>query len=523
MVVGASGGGYVAPTVPVSGKVGFFLWGSDIASDGSSWPYRSNPMGMAAVTPVACTKETTTQGGFAALRMVPANGAYLRLDDALAALNVASNSVEEYVLWTETVTVGASCTLLAASSSVSTTPKRVLSYTTGVVRYTQQSTVAGPFVHNAKNTNLQMWRVRRRADGSVTIWRNEEPDPIAGFWGSGTAATAIAAQTGMDRYLVGAQWNGVSGPVNINDQRVVGLWYRLPGAAELTDAEGVELFCWPLGCYSAPPLYSDSITQFALFHCYGQSNSGNQGLSTAAFPSLPDASVKMFGLALNNDAYTPTAPIPLDRRQGASRYSSYIQNMPTGTFALPHHFTGVGKGATNAGSDWGGNNGAGPTSQLGGYVTTADLYSAVRMNAFMAKALFAGAPIPQIIWDQGENDAAAGAVVAGQYATNFGTGTINILLYLRAIINRLYGVSDAWCHGVQKSPIQTGGGIVLADLNIVRAGMVTVAGTVANMSLIETNDLTGIQGDNLHWDQVDGFQTQATRLVTSIKASNVLL
>lgn len=515
--------GYVAPTTPVSAKAGVFYWGADL-SDPATWAPRVDNVGAGSLTGVATTIENTTQGAYPSMRMVPANSAYLR-NDYFAAQLIAANPVFEIVMWIETIVLGASCTFFSASTSSGTTFKRVLAYTTGAYRFTQQATLAGPFVHNAKNTNLQMVRIRGRADGSITLWRNEEPDPINGFWGNGTAATAIGAQTGMDRFLIGAQWNGGSGPVNFNDQRVVGFLWRNPAAAEYTDDEGIQIHNWGLGALANPPLYNDAVTQYALLMPFGQSNEPGQGLGTGAVAGMPDATAKMFIRALNNDADDPTAISALDRRPGASSYSSSMQWIPTGSFAMQHHFCGVGMGATNIGSNWEGQNGAGPVNSLGGYMVTG-LYSECRRNIMLSKARFGGNPIVQIIWQQGENDAAAGAAVAAAYASNFANPVsyTNVLGYLRKIIARVWGLADVPCHAVQLNPNQTGGGIVTVDLNTIRAGMVTLAGTVTALRLVETNDITNLSVDNLHYKNAsDSYGLIGTRLITSVKASDARL
>lgn len=502
---------YVAPTVPVLGKVGVFYWADDISS-AATWAPRIDNIAAGSFTGVNTTLEATgwvtPEGNLPAMRIASASSAYLR-NDALASMATADDAPLEFVIWYQNVSVGAANAIASWSSSSSTTPKRVLLFTAAGYRWTQQATT-NVFTHNATNLLQQMVRLRQvnTAPGTATsVWRNEDVDP------AGTLTMDVAAQA-CDRFLIGAQWNGAGGPTNFWNSRVRGIWIRNPAAAQLTDDEGVELHNWGMGGYNTAPLYNDTSTVYFLPVMVGQSNSPEQGLATGAVAGMPDPDVKTYWRNLNNDADDPTAYRALDVRPGANGYSSSAQYMPTGTFAVPHHMCGVGKGATSAGSDWGGNNGAGPTNQLQGYYST-DLYSECRRNILMSKARFGGDPIVQILWQQGENDAAAGAVVAGQYGTNWAT----IKAYLRALVLRAWGVSNAYVHAVQLNPNQTGGGIVLADLNTIRGLMVTDDAGDANESLIETNDITDLQVDNLHYNAT-GYATIASRLVTSIKASN---
>ena len=507
------------PLAPVTGKLGTFYWGADLSS-GASWTPRVDTLAAGPITGVNTTVSTTTQGSYACMECLSASSAYLRLD-SLVSMFTGDDPNWEIVILYENISAGASNTIMAASSSSSTSPKRVVTYTTGPYRFVQQTTTS-VFGHNATNTSLQMLRIRSKNNGAgtdLTIWRNEEPDPINGFWGNGTLTQNVGSQA-CDRFLFGAQWNGGGGPVNFNNWRVAGIWIRNPAAAELTDDEGVELHNWFLGYTALNALYASApATQYFLCGLFGQSNMPWQGLVTGATLSgIPDATAKTFVRSLNNDADNPVALRALDRRAGANSYSGSAQHIISGSFAMQHHFFGVGKGATNAGSDWGGGNGAGPTNSLQGFLST-ELYSECRRNIFLTKALFGGAPIVQAVWQQGENDAAAGAVVAGQYGTNFGSGTVNILLYLRLLIQRVWAVSNAVCHAVQLNPNQTGGGIVLADLNTIRAAMVTLDAGDANLYLVETNDITDFQAGNLHYNDT-GYTTIASRVITSIKASN---
>lgn len=505
-----SSGGWVAPTVPVAAKAGAFWWADDISGAGT-WAPRYDTLGVGSFTGVNTTLEAggwvTPEGNRPSMRLDSTASAYLR-NDNLAALFTADDAQFDIVIWYQNLGVNAANAIFSASSSASTTPKRVLLFTAAGYRWTQQTTT-NVFTHNATNLLQQMVRVKQvnTAPGTATsVWRNEDPDP------AGTLTADVATQA-CDRFLIGAQWNGAGGPVNFQNCRIRGIWIGKLGAADLTADDGVELHNWGQGGYNTAPLYTGA-TVYYLPVMVGQSNSPEQGLATGAVAGMPDADVKTYWRNLNNDADDPTAYRALNVRPGANGYSSSAQYMPTGTFAVPHHMCGVGKGATSAGSDWGGNNGAGPTNQLQGYYST-DLYSECRRNIMMTKARYGGAPIVQILWQQGENDASAGAVVAGQYGTNWAT----IKAYLRALVLRTWGTANAHVHAVQLNPNQTGGGIVLADLNTIRAAMVTDDSGDANESLIETNDITALQVDNLHYAAA-GYATIASRLVTSIKASN---
>lgn len=503
---------YTPPTVPVAAKCGYFLLGDDIV-DASTWAPRADIFGQG--NPVITNGALNASGWVTPegnRKTITLNGtsAYLRLD-ALASMTAGDDSPFEYVIWyKKNATTNPSNTIAAGSSTSSTTPRKILSFAAGAYVFTHQST-PNNFAHNANNTLQQMVRVCVKNNGAgtdTTLWRNEDLDPIDA---DGTLQANVGSQA-INTFTIGVHNNGGS-LVNWLNAEIFAIWVRDPAAAPLTNDEGVELHNFVMGGYNTAPLYEPSDVYY-LQVMAGQSNSPLQGLATGAVAGMPDADVKTYWRNLNNDADDPIAYRALDRRPGANAYSGSAQYMPTGTFAIPHHMCGVGQGATNAGTNWGGNNGAGPANSLQGYYST-NLYSECRRNILMSRARYGGAPIVQILWQQGENDAAAGAVVAGQYGTNWGV----IKAYLRALVLRAWGVSNAYVHAVQLNPNQTGGGIVLADLNTIRGLMVTDQAGDANESLIETNDITDLQGDNLHYNAT-GYATIASRLVTSIKASN---
>lgn len=500
---------YVAPTVPqaILDVGGVFYWADDV-SDPLVWTPRYDTISAGNFTGVSTTLESggwvTPEGNKPSIRIARASTAYLR-NDALASMASPDDAPLEYTVWYQGVAANNASALVAWSSSSSTTPKRVLLYTTAGWRWTQQATVAGGgagFAHNATNLLQQMVHVKQINNGAGTttsLWRNDEVDP------AGDLTSNVAAQA-CDRFLVGAQWNGGSGIANVFDCRIRGIYVRNPAAAPLSAAQRRDLHDWGQGAYSARALYTGATAHRRLYF-FGQSNA--QGLATGAVAGLPDANVKTYMRNLNNTATNPTALASLDLRGSVHGSWAYAQ---AGSFSAPHHIPMVGKGATNAGSDWGGNNGSGPTNSLQGYYST-DLYSECRRNIFVVDKRIGGTATKSIVWWQGENDAAAGAVVAGQYGTNAAT----IFAYLRA----LCGDATAKIYSVQLNPEQTGGGIVLADLNTIRAAMVTLAGSDANVHLIETNDLTAgtyLQGDNLHYNAL-GYSTIWDRIEASILAN----
>lgn len=501
---------YSPPTVPVSAKCAYMLIGDDIV-DASTWAPRKDTLGAGSPTIV---NGSVNASGWPtperSRKTITLNGttAYLRIN-GLAAMATADDAALEIVALYKVNVPNNPSALLAWSSTSSTTPKRVLLFTTGPYRVAQQATTS-IFSHNATNTLQQMVRMRLVNNGAggngITIWRNEELDP------GGTLTNAVGAQA-VNTFCIGAQDNG--GVVtNFASMELFALWVRDPNAAQLTDDEGLELHNFFIGAYDTAPLYSGS-TQYLLLSLFGQSNAPCQGLGTGAVTGMPDATAKMFVRSLNNDADDPIALTALDRRPGANRYSSSMQWWPSGSFAMQHHVCGVGKGATNAGSDWGGGAGAGPANSLQGLYST-NLYSEVRRMIFATRARFGGSPIVQCVWQQGENDAAAGAVVAGQYGANW----TQIKTYIRNFWARL-GVANVPIHVVQLNPNQTGGGIVLADLNTIRAAMVTDDSGDANEYLVETNDITALAGDNLHYiNAANSYGLIGTRLITSIKASD---
>ncbi len=497
---------YVAPTVPVSAKCGYFLIGDDIAGN-TSWPARHDTLGVGAPTCVNTVQNAagwvTPEGNRKTLTLNGTN-AYLRIN-GLAAMATGDDPPLEIVAFYKNNAAGTTA-LVSWSSTSSTTPKRVLLFTTGGYRWTQQTTT-NIFGHNATNLFQQMVRLRVTNNGAgtdTTIWRNEELDPIDA---DGTLQMNVGAQA-VNTFTLGAQDNGGS-MTNFQTGEWFALWVRDPAAAPLTDDEAIEIHNFVMGGYETAPLYATSFQHFLMFAA-GQSNCPVQGLGTGAVTGLPDAAVKTYIRALNNEANNPIALSSLDRRPGASSYHSSAQYLQTGSFAVPHHIMGVGEGATAIGSWLGSTNG-----QRGFYQT--DLHSEMRRMIYMSRCRFGGAPIVQCVWQQGENDAAAGGVVAAQYGTSFATLVSN----LRTMWARM-GVSNVPIQVLQLSDSQTGGGITSTDRNTIQAAVDAADAGDANIYAINTDSVTQMGGDNLHFSPA-GYAALANLLKTSIKASDVRL
>jgi hypothetical protein len=138
----------------------------------------------------------------------------------------------------------------------------------------------------------------------------------------------------------------------------------------------------------------------------------------------------------------------------------------------------------------------------------------------MSKARFGGAPSVQCTWWQGENDAAAGSTVAGQYAANLTA----IKAYLRRFAAQAFGLTAANIpiHMMKLNPAQTGGGIVLGDLNTINAAIDANDAADANAYALSWSDLTGatyVQVDNLHATAA-AMALIGPRFVTSFKAAD---
>lgn len=500
---------YVAPTVPVLAKCGAFWIGDDLASD-STWAPRYDNISAGSITGTNTVRNSSgwvTPEGNRLTWTFNGTSSVARCN-GLVSMATADDPPLEVVMWYRVVSTNAGNTLFGWSSTSSTTPKRILLFTSGPYRWTQQATT-NVFGHNASNLLQQMVRVCVKNNGAgtdTTIWRNEDLDPIDA---DGTLQMNVAAQA-VNTFTIGAQDNGGS-VTNFSNIEVFALWIRDPAAAPLTTSEGVELHNFVMGGYDSAPYYRGSETFFLPMH-FGQSNSFANGLGTGVVAGLPDTLVQVYLRSLNNTAFDPTGLIPLDLRgtvHGSQHYWQY------GTFNIRHHQAGVGKGATNAGSDWGGQNGSGPVNSLQGYYSTS-LASECRRNIFMAKARFGGNPIIHCTMWQGENDAAAGSIVAGQYAANHTA----IKTYIRGYIQQAFGLSNVPYHYIKLNPAQTGGGIVLADLNTINSGIDSIVAADSYCSATSWADLTGstyIQVDNLH-AKAAAYQIVAGRIATAAKS-----
>ncbi len=463
--IAAFPGGYSAPRYPsfLDTTGGAFYWAEDI-TDPAVWTPLFDSIGAGNMTGVNTTLEATgwvqPEGNSKSMRIASASSAYLRCD-ALASLATADDAPLTFSLGYQTITTNAANALVSWSSSSSATPKRVCLYTTGVYRWTQQTTT----VVSALNTNVglqQMLVLRQINNGAgttTTFTRNVETDTAA-------ALTMNVGSQAVNVFTIGAQWNGVSGPTNFANIRVK--WFLiLPSGVAMTAAQELELENWVLGAYAVAPLYS-AATQYLLIISAGQSNSALQGIATGAIAGMPDADVKKFWRNINNDADDPTALSALDRRIGANSYSSYAQFIPTGSFAVPHHMCGVGQGATTIGN-W---LTAGGTHGL--YSTA--LHSELRRIIHQSKIRFGGAPIIIFDWNQGENDAAAGPIVAAAYQGSLTTLETEV----RAMVNTAWNDSTFAFHVLQLSDSQTGGGIVAADRDTIQLGVVAWVALGAN-------------------------------------------
>jgi hypothetical protein len=519
---------YTPPTVPVNLKCGYFLIGDDLV-DANNWPTRKDI--FAAGPPVLTSGSLNAVDGWptpeGVRKSFSCNGttSYGRIN-GLAAMGTGDDpSMEWVILYKKNATTNASNTIASMSSSTpgQTTPKRVLAFTTGGYRVTQQSTVAA-FTHNANNQLQQMVRVRWVNNGAggndITVWRNEELDPVAGTGvlipGNGTLSNAVIAQA-VNTFTFGAQDNGGT-VTNFLHGEIFAIWIRDPNAAPLTDDEALEIHNFMLGAYNTQPLYT-APTPIYLQGNFCQSNGLAQGLATGSVPGLPDTQVKECMRSVNNTAVDPTGLSTLDLR-GAVHGAQH--HMRRGSFAKPHHFFGVGKGATNAGSDWGGQNGSGPVNSLQGLYSTS-LASEVRRNIFMAKARFGGSPSVQWTWWQGENDAAAGSVVANQYNENLGA----IALYIRNYINRAFGVSNAHGHVfLLNRTLQTGGGMTQAEVDTINSEINLRASGDANLHVLTAwsalTDPSNIQPDSLHATDA-AYLVIAEAVKASVKAVDLTL
>lgn len=502
------GGAYVPPAYPpfLDTTGGAFYWADDI-TDPAVWSPRFDSIAAGDMTGVNTTLEETgwvqPEGNSKSMRCAAASSAYLRCD-ALAAMASGDDTPLTFSIGYQNVSVSASNTLVAWSNSASAL-KRSLGYIgSGGFRWTQQSTTS-TFTHNAVNLLQQMLVLRQINNGAgttATVTRNVETDP------AGPLAMNVGAQT-CDRFLINALWNGGSGPVNFGDTRVK--WFLvLPSGATLTAAQELQLENWVLGAYNEAPVYADDSTQYLLLIQAGQSNMGWQGLATGAVAGMPDPNVKVWGRAINNDANNPTGLIALDRRPGANGYSSYSQYMPTGSFAVPHHICAVGQGATNI-ANW-----LGTTNSLQGlYATT--LHSELRRAVHESKARFRGDPIVIFDWNQGESDAAAGAVVAAAYQGSLTTLEGEV----RTMVNATWGTSTFPFHVTQLSDSQTGGGMVAADRNTIQAGVVAWAAGANNYES-NTDSVTQMLGDNLHF-ALAGNAARAAIVIAKFKAIDARL
>lgn len=500
----AGGGGYIAPAVPVQAKTGGFWTIRDLAgtADGASvttWPARYGSYG--AFTGVNATYSTTAwttpAGGTPCIRL---NGtsAYLR-NDALAVLQNGDDLPVEFVIaYRRSGAGGASKTCVSWSSTTSTTPKKLLRATTGPFRWLSQGTDAPPlFATDYINQLAQVVRVRvtNTAPGTnINLWRNEVLD-------ANTCAIDSASQA-IDIFTIGAQWNGAGGPTNFEPMDLIGFWVRDPGAAALTDAEGLEILNWFMGAYDVAPLYS-GVEPFLLPFILGQSN--GQGYATGSPPGLPDPDVKMWMRSLNNGVLNPTALAALNTRDdaGTPRVGAWSY-ATTGTFPGQEHHIGMcGQGATYI-SDWH----TVASNQQGLYST--DLLSEQRRSARMTRARLGGSPTVHAIWWQGENDANNAATwptatyqaaLVSEFARireNFGAGTPIHLVMLNSNMSALNatGISE------------------------VRAAQNNMPGVDSDVYLVETDDMvaaTYLQPDNVHYNAA-GQQEIWNRIKTSILA-----
>ncbi len=510
---------YVAPTVPVPLKAGYFIIGDDLV-DATTWPTRKDIFGAG---PPVLTSGTVNASGWPTpdgnRKTFACNGttSFGRVT-GLAAMATGDDPALEVVIWFKRTASNAGNTLIGFSNSTpgQTTPKRILSYlSSGNYRVTQQATVSS-FGYSAQNTFQHMLRARWVNNGSggndITLWRNEELDPINV---TGTLTNTVGAQA-VTTFTFGAQDNGGT-MANFLNGEIFAIWIRDPAAAPLTAAEGVELHNFVMGGYNTAPLYSGA-TPFLLMLNFGQSNSLAQGIATGAVTGLPDAAVKEMMRTPNNGVVDPVGLQSLDLRATLHGAQHYIR---VGSFLKPHHMAGVGQGATNMGSSgWDSGVTAGPTPTLQGYYSTS-LPSECRRNIFMAKARFGGLPSIQRTWWQGESDASAGPAVAANYAASLES----VDTYLDRYIQQAFGAgaADSPMHVMKLNPAQTGGGIAPADLATVNTGIGTFAAAHPSyVYVLNWDDLTGgtyIQGDSLHATAA-AMALIGPRFITSIKAAD---
>lgn len=505
----------------MNAKAGYFLLGDDLVND-TTWPTRKDIFGAGAPVLTNCTVNAsgwpTPEGNRKSLTF---NGSSsIGRIAGLAAMATGDDPPLEVCIWYKVNTVNASNVLLSWSATGSTVFKRVLSFLTTTYRVTQQSTISS-FGYSANNTMQQMVRVRWVNNGSggndITLWRNEELDPIATGPSQGTLTNAVAAQT-VNTFTFGAQDNAGT-PVGFLNGEIFAIWIRDPAAAPLTTDEGVELHNFIMGAYNTAPLYSDA-TSFLLMLNFCQSNGLAQGVSTGPVARMPDARVKEMMRTPNNEVVDPIGLKNLDIRGTLHGAQHYIQG---GSFAVPHHMAGVGKGATNMGTSGWDAGASGPTPSLQGFYSLS-LPSECRRNIFMAKARFGGSPIIQRTWWQGESDAAAGPAVASQYAVALGS----VDSYLNRYIVQAFGAgaANSPLHVMKLNPAQTGGGIDPADLATVNSQIDSYA--AASSSYVRTlswSDLSGstyLQGDSLHATDA-ACALIAPRFITSIKNADVRL
>jgi hypothetical protein len=509
-----TGGGpppYVPPAYPpfldVTG--GTFYW-ITASTDPANIVPLFDSMGCGNLTGVNTTLEPTgwaqPEGASASIRNSRAGLAYCVSNNAtLAGLATGDDTAMTFSIGVQNISVSASDTIVSWSNTGSTLKRTLGNIGSGGLRWTQQSTTVTSG-HNATNLLQQMIVLRQINNGAGTttdITRQVEADP------SGSLTANVGVQT-TNVFTVGCLWNGGSGPVNHGDFRWKWLLI-LPSGVTLTTAQEIQLENWVLGAYNEAPVYTDDVTEYLLHLQGGQSNCACNGVTTGAITGMPDATVQTWWRNTNNDADNPIARRPLDRRPGANGYSSYAQFLPGGTFQVPHHMVGVGQGATAIASF------LGTTNNLQGlYATT--LHSEMRRAIHQSKARFGGAPIIIFDWSQGENDVAAGAVVSAAYQGALTTLEADV----RAMVNAAWGDSTFPFHVLQLSTSQTGGGMAPADLATVQAGVVAWAGGAANRYESNTDSVTQMLGDNLHF-ALAGNAARAAIAIAKFKAIDARL
>ncbi len=515
--VAGESSGYIPPSYPtfLNDTGGVFYWAEDI-TDPATWAPRFDSLGAGPLTGVNTTLEAAgwaqPEGASKSMRIDSAASAYL-INNNLAAMLNADDAPVTFSIGMQNISVSANNYLVCWSSSASSTPKRVLRYIgSGGYLWTQQSTTSTSG-HYAAGTLQQMVTVRQINNGAGTtldLTRNVEADP------SGSLTMNVGAQN-CDRFCIGCIWNGVSGPGLFSNVRIK--WFLLlPSGASLTTAQEVELHNWIMGAYNTAPLYSGS-DDFLLQLNFGQSNCLAQGIATGAVAGLPDAQVKEMMRTPNNGVVNPVGLKALDLR--TALYHGAQHYIQTGSYAKPHHFAGVGQGATSMGSaGW---EGAGPVnSSQGLYATT--LSSECRRNILTAKARFGGVPRIQRTWWQGESDCAISDPT--NYATLFG----NVDAYINKYIVTAFGAGYANTpfHLIKlNATLQTGGGINPAWVGTHAAQLDAYA--AANPAYVRTlagwSALTGAQyigPDSLHMTDA-ACPIVAADVVASIKSMDPAL